>query len=164
MSSFHFGRKYWLFQLGFSKRILKDSLPPNSFFFHCSLTVSIPWVDQATLGVGEWIPFTEYTRVSSYGGWQRKTSPCFHTPLFSESTNIRIKYVFEADHPVLCLYNFKEEKKSIRIAFFKFLMQFQYISQIGAEEEVWPHLWWVLPDISTELRVSENSFGDTDLV
>ena len=88
------------------------------------------------------------------------------TYLFSQNpqileSNMYLKLIIQSCAFIIL----KKKKKSIRIAFFKFLMQFQYISQIGAEqEEVWPHLWWVLPDISTELRVSENSFGDTDLV
>lgn len=88
------------------------------------------------------------------------------THLFSQNpqileSNMYLKLIIQS-----CAFiTLEKKKKSIRIGFFKFLMQFKYISQIGAEEEeVWPHLWWVLPDISTELSVSENSFRDTDLV
>ena len=56
------------------------------------------------------------------------------TDLFSQNpqileSNMYLKLVIQS-YPFITL----EGKKSIRIGFFEFLMQFQHISQIGAEQ------------------------------
>lgn len=123
MSPFHFRRKQWTFQLGlqrgFRKVVCLEITPlPILSLSKCQfLELTKPHLglvsEHHSLTTQELCPL---------GNDKERQHSCFHRALFSESLNIRIEYVFENHHLVLCFHN----------CFFLFLLflSFFFVSEL----------------------------------